>query len=68
MLLYTIVPIDVIFNNEKQNDIQYKEIDYQGERVEVIQYENKLILNRLFSTDPKQYLNPDFRLGKVIKK
>lgn len=67
MCLYTIVPIEVIFDDEKARNIQYKEVKYQGEMVEVIQSENKMILNRLFTTDPKQYLNPSFKLGKVIK-
>ena len=67
MCLYTIVPIEVIFNNEKKEYVKYKEINFEGEIVEVLQYENKLILNRLYTTNPKQYLNPRFQLGKVIK-
>ena len=67
MILHTIVPMEVIFENNN-NDVQYKEIDYLGKRVQVVQYENKLLLNRLYSTDPKQYLDPNFKLGKTIKK
>ena len=68
MILHTIVPMDVIFNNDNEKDFSYKEMDYLGEKVEVLQYENKLVLNRLYTTDPKKYLSPDLRLGKVIKK
>ena len=68
MILHTIVPMDVIFSNDKEKDFSYKEMDYLGEKIEVLQYENKLFLNRLYTTDPKKYLNPDLRLGKVIKK
>ena len=68
MILYTIMPMEVIFENNTDDDVQYKEIDYLGQRVQVVQYENKLLLNRLYSTDPKQYLNPNFKLGKIIKK
>ena len=68
MILHTIVPMDIIFNNDKKKDFSYKEMDYLGCKVEVLQYENKLVLNRLYTTDPKQYLNPDFKLGIEIKK
>lgn len=68
MILHTIVPMDVIFNSDGEKNFSYKEIDYLGEKVEVLQYENKLVLNRLYTTDPKKYLSPDLRLGKVIKK
>ena len=68
MILHTIVPMDVIFSNDKEKDFSYKEMDYLGEKIEVLQYENKLFLNRLYTTDPNKYLNPDLRLGKVIKK
>ena len=68
MILHTIVPMEVIFENNNNQDIQYKEMDYLGQKVQVVQYENKLVLNRLYSTDPKQYLNPNFELGKFIKK
>ena len=68
MILHTIVPMDIIFNNDDKKDFSYKEIDYLGCKVEVLQYENKLVLNRLYTTDPKKYLDPDLKLGQVIKK
>ena len=68
MILHTIVPMEIIFSNQDKKDYSYKEIDYLGEKVEVLQYENKLVLNRLYTTDPKKYLNPDLRLGKEVKK
>ena len=68
MILHTIVPMEVIFGNNNDDDIQYKEVDYLGQRVQVVRYENKLMLNRIYSTDPKQYLDPNFELGKIIKK
>ena len=67
MILHTIVPMEVIFDSDNKKDFSYKEMDYLGEKVEVLQYENQLVLNRLYTTDPKKYLNPDLRLGKVIK-
>lgn len=68
MILHTIVPMEVIFGNDNSKDVQYKEMDYLGQKVQVVQCENKLILNRLYSTDPKQYLDSNFKLGKIIKK
>lgn len=68
MCLYTIMPIDVVFSNINKKDVQYKEMSYRGQLVEVVEYQNKVVLNRIITTDPKQYLNPNLQLGKVIKK
>ena len=68
MCLYTIMPIDVVFSNINKKDVQYKEINYRGQLVEVVEYQNKVVLNRIITTNPKQYLNPNLQLGKVIKK
>ncbi|MBP5427254.1 MAG: YlzJ-like family protein [Clostridiales bacterium] len=67
MILHTIMPMGLILNNNILDDVKYKEVDYKGEKVEVTQYNNKVVISRLYSTDPKKYLDPEFELGKVIK-
>lgn len=67
MILHTIVPIDVVLNEECSDNVSYKEVEYRGEHVEVVQYSGRMVLNRLYSTDPKKYLDPEFRTGKNIK-
>ena len=62
------MPIDVVFSNINKKDVQYKEMNYRGQLVEVVEYQNKVFLNRIITTNPKQYLNPNLQLGKVIKK
>ena len=67
MILLTIMHMGLILNNNILDDVIYKEVDYKGEKVEVTQYNNKVVISRLYSTDPKKYLDPEFELGKVIK-
>lgn len=70
MILYTIIPDELIFEN-KQEDIgstNLKEVDYLGERVQVMQTEgNRYVISRLISTSPKAYLNPKLQPGAIVE-
>ena len=67
MILHTIVPIDVVLNGGCSNDVSYREVEYRGELVEVVQCGERIVLNRLYSTDPRKYLDPEFEMGRDIK-
>lgn len=67
MILHTIVPIDIVLNGQCSDNVSYKEVEYKGERVEVVECKGVMMLNRLYSTDPKKYLDPEFAMGKNIK-
>ncbi len=70
MILYTIIPDEFIFEN-RQEDIastNLKEVDYMGERVQVMQTEgNRYVISRLISTSPKAYLNPKLQPGAIVE-
>ncbi len=63
-MLYTIVDIDEIFNCDKNYEYYYKKVDnciLQGVKC------NKITtINRIISTNPKDYLNPDYSLGNRL--
>lgn len=67
MILHTIVPIGVVLGEGYSGDVRYKEVEYRGERVEIAEYDNTVVLSRLYSTDPRKYLDPEFEIGKNIK-
>ncbi|NLD47633.1 MAG: hypothetical protein GX660_10605 [Clostridiaceae bacterium] len=68
MILYTVVPHEIIFQN---NDTNYSkdsiEIDYLDEKVVVMPVSNNSYrIERLISTSPKSYLNPGLMPGEII--
>lgn len=68
MILYSIVPPEVVFENfgqcEKQN---YIEVNYSGEKLVVMPLSNnRYMINRVISTSPKAYLNPELMPGNII--
>jgi hypothetical protein len=69
MIIYSIIPNEVIFKNMEENDnYNYLEMDYLGERVQVTaSLDNKYIIRRIISTSPKAYLNPKLQPGVIIE-
>lgn len=69
MIHYSIIPPEYVFStplNEYQN--KAIEIDYLGEKVEVIPLENnRYTINRIISTLPRAYLNPKLQPGTIIE-
>ncbi|HOM01414.1 MAG TPA: YlzJ-like family protein [Acetivibrio sp.] len=68
MILYSIVPTEIVFGNfgvcENQN---YIEVDYSGERVVVMPLSNnRYMISRVISTSPKAFLNPKLMPGNII--
>lgn len=67
MILYSIIPAELVFSGY-ENESKYIEMDYMGEKVEVMPLSNsEYRINRLISTSPKAYLNPAFQPGTIIK-
>jgi hypothetical protein len=69
MIMYSIIPNEIIFKNTEENfENNYLEMDYLGERVQVTaSVDNKFIINRIISTSPKAYLNPNLQPGSKIE-
>lgn len=70
MILYSIIPIDVVFGNQyNSEELNLKEIEYEGEKVLVSQLSNNAYrVDRIISTSPKAYLNPKLMPGHIIEK
>lgn len=68
MIIHSIVPIDLIFNNSENGDTgKTLEIEYLGETVQVSPLtNNQYVISRLISTSPKAYLNPKLQPGSVV--
>ena len=65
MILYTIVDPDVTWYNEESTKTM--EITYKGVQIEVKKIDEKhFMINRIFSTDLKHYLNPELQPGSII--
>jgi len=69
LVLYSIIPVEVVFSEYNEKDFYSNEIEYEGERVEVTPLtENKCRINRTISTCPKAYLNPKLMPGSIIER
>lgn len=68
MILYTIVPTEIIFGNIGENSgNKFIEIEYMGEKVIVSPNENDgFVINRVISTSPQAYLNAKLQPGTTI--
>jgi hypothetical protein len=69
MILYSIVPIDVIFGHDyDKSEYSFIEIEYEGEKVEVTPLSSSTYkINRIISTSPKAYLNPKLMPGNIVE-
>ena len=70
MIMYSIIPSDIIFSNETSCEAgsRYKEIDYMGEKVQVMSATNgEYVITRILSTSLKAYLNPGLQPGSTVK-
>ncbi len=65
MILHTIVNQDEVMGLTNQFDYCYKNIN--GIVVEGIKSNDGVVINRLISTNPSDYLNPKYNIGEVLK-
>lgn len=69
MILYSIVPGEVVFEYNENPVTSFLEMEYLGEKVVVSQTDdNKYVICRLISTSPKAYLDPRLQPGMVIER
>ena len=68
MIIHSIVPLEVIFQNNFSVDIpKTSYVRYMGELVEAVSDGDAgYTINRIISTSPKAYLNPELQPGSKI--
>lgn len=69
MILYSIVPPEVVFKNfYERDDPNSVELNYLGEKVVAVPLSNnRYKIERVISTSPKAYLNPKLMPGSIIR-
>lgn len=72
MILYSIVPPEIVFsnnNNNKETENDYVEIEYLGEKVLAYNTsQNEYVVDRVISTSLQAFLNAKLMPGqKIIK-
>lgn len=65
-MFYSIVPYEQLFPTS-EDDFKYEEVSYQGSTIQVYKRDDKFIIKRVISTDPKVYLNNDLIPGNELK-
>jgi hypothetical protein len=67
VILYSIVPPEIVFGNMDSSNSTLKEIYYQGEKILVMPIENnKYKIDRVISTSPQAFLDPKLQPGSII--
>lgn len=68
MIHYTPLPIESVFEGYDESQSALEEIVFQGVSMMVEPQENgkQATIVRVISSNPQDYLNPDFAPGKVI--
>ncbi|MBC8610210.1 Uncharacterised protein [uncultured Ruminococcus sp.] len=64
-MLYTIIDENEIFTQPKNISYFYKRVD--NCILEGVKYDKSIMLNRVISTDLRDYLKPEYRLGARMK-
>ncbi|MCA1059109.1 YlzJ-like family protein [Rossellomorea aquimaris] len=66
MILYTVVPNDLVFPTDVNEFSGQMMMDYQGVPLLVQQVENKYRIIRVMSSDPAHYMNDQICPGEFI--
>ena len=68
MILYSIMPVDIVFKNFDYGDeVKYFETEYMGEKVQVAEAgNNQYRITKIISTSPQAFLNPGLQPGCII--
>ncbi len=61
-MMYSVAPIYGL-----EEPIEYAELDYNGYSVLACKTCEGYVLERIFSTDPKDYLREDLKPGKLLE-
>jgi hypothetical protein len=67
MILYSVIPAEVIFQGMEQYNPQYEVIELQGVSMQVERISNnEARIVRLYSVNPQDFLNPELSPGTLI--
>ena len=61
-MMYSIAPIYGL-----ETPVEYVQAEYEGIEVLAVKTPDGYMLERLFSTDPKDYLRTDLQPGKILE-
>lgn len=64
-MLHTILDENEVLLENKNYEYFYKKVDNCV--LEGVKYDKDIILNRVISTNLKDYLNPDYQIGRKLK-
>jgi|GEM_PF-399061 len=66
-MIYSIIPPDRLLYNPEDDKQVRMEVNINGEQVVLLKNDNNTYtIERLISTNPKAYLNPEFAPGTII--
>lgn len=74
MLLYTIIPLEIIFDEEDEKHALVespKEIEIKNGQTSIMCQQlpsGEMRVNRIISTNPQDYLNPHWQPGAIMRK
>ncbi len=67
MIMYTSMPLELVYEGFDDFRPQYEEIEYNGVHMVIEPTgKNQARIVRLLSPDPQDYLNPDYFPGTLI--
>ncbi|QUI23034.1 YlzJ-like family protein [Vallitalea pronyensis] len=65
-MFYSIVPYDQLFSTNEE-EYKYEEVAHNGLTIQVYRKDDKMIIKRVISTDPKVYLDEKYSPGSELK-
>lgn len=67
MIMYTAMPLELVFDGYAEFNPTYAEVEYNGVKMLIESagpFQGKIV--RLLSSNPQDYLNPNYSPGTVI--
>ncbi len=69
MLLYTVIPIESIFDSDSNNESPPDEVEIDQGRTSLLAQSlpgGQYKITRIISTDPQDYLKPEWQPGTIM--
>ena len=67
MVLYTVMPLELVFADKPPGEEGAAEMVYLGRRVSTRLVRGERQIVQLYSTDPQDFLDPRFQPGSVVQ-
>jgi len=67
MIIYTSMPLELVYEGYNEFNPKYEEIEHQGVKMMIepfSPYKGRVV--RLMSSNPQDYLNPSYSPGSII--